>query len=159
MTTGTVQTEEKKPSPERFSTGKLKPPKAKIENDSSAPPPETRRGCHVCGEPGGPFASLRDSQDVVRTVHIPQHSLNGEAIKSPDCEKVFLSQVKADTLRVLQEEKQDLALEALRREGNAPRLEHSSQRHFDCPAPDCSRFFDSQNGVDLHRRRQHKGAA
>ncbi len=154
MTTGTVQTEEKKPSPERFSTGKLKPPKAERENDSSAPPPKPKRGCHICGEPGGPFASLRDSQDVVRTVHIPQHSLNGEAVKSPDCEKVFLSQVKADNLRVLQEEKEDLALRAHQRQFPAPQ-----PRGFDCPAPDCSRFFDSQNGVDLHRRRQHKGAA
>ena len=162
MATGIAVTgERQKPTPERFAGGRLRPPNADRGDDSPAPP-ETKKGCLVCGtiQRGDAFTSLPDEKGIGRVVHVPINSEGGQAVsRNLGCLGTFVSGVETAAKRKVLEEKQDLALEALRREGNLPRLEPSSQRHFDCPAPDCSRFFDSQNGVDLHRRRQHRGAA
>ena len=151
--TATVQTERKQPTPERFSTGKLKPPKAKTGNDS-APPQETKRGCYICGtiERGDSFTSLPDSDGVGRVVHMAINAESGKAVsRNLDCRTTFETNVAAANKRKVREQQEDLALRAHNRQFPAP-----APRGIDCPAPDCSRFFDSQNGVDLHRRRQHK---
>ena len=121
---------------------------------------EKKKGCAVCGgiERGDTFVSLPDETGVARAVHIPIHAVDGKSTdRNVGCEEAFKSRVTAARKQELQQERETLALAAFRREGgNIPRLEQSSQRGFDGPVEDCSRFFDSENGRDLHLRRGHK---
>ena len=158
-----VQTAPNKPTAERFSTGKLKPKVA--SGTDSPPPPATKRGCYVCGtiQRGDTFTALPDERGITRTIHTPIHAEDGKSVdRNVGCLEMFVGRVTAAQKQAVQEQKETLALSALRREGNGQRVAElaqsleQSREIFDCSVEGCPRFFDSQNGADLHLRRGHK---
>ena len=130
VATDTVTTERREPTPERYSTGKPRVRMAK-EDDSLAPQKEKQTGCYVCGtiQRGDGFVSLPDETGVARAVHLPTRAADGKSTdRNVACEETFKSRVTAARKQEVQQERENLALAALRREGNVPRLEQSSQR-------------------------------
>ena len=158
MTTATaVKTERKKPTRERFSSGKLKH-KVDRGSDSPAPPPTNRRSCYICNTtvPGDSFTTLSDEDGVPRAVHVPIHAIgsNSGAVPAditPDCLRAFESRVADANRQRAREHQEDLALAARDRPFSAP-----APRGYDCTVEDCDRFFDTANGRDLHARKPHK---
>lgn len=160
-----VQTERAKRS-ERYSSGK---PRVKMAKEDDSPPGSPTdmptgktRGCYICGgvERGDAFTSLPDEKGIGRVVHIATVAVDGKSVdRNAGCLEAFTTRCATAQRQRVREEREDLALAALRREGgNIPRLEHSSQRGYDCTAEGCKRFFDTVPGRDLHLRKGHKVA-
>ena len=158
MTTDSaVQTERTKPTPERFSSGKLKH-KVDRGTDSPAPPPTNRRSCYICNTtvPGDAFTTLSDEDGVARAVHVPIHAIgsNSGAVPvdiTPGCLKAFESHVADANRQRAREHQEDQALAARDRQFSAP-----APRGYDCTFEGCKRFFDSEGGRDTHLHRGHK---
>lgn len=153
-----VQTEPAK-RPEQYSSGKPRVKMAKEEDDSPPGSPtdmpvEKKKGCFVCGglERGDTWVSLPDENNIGRVIHTPITAIGNKSVdKNLDCLETFTTRVATAQRQQVREQQEDLALAAHSRQFPAPQ-----PRGFNCPAPDCSRFFDSENGRDLHMRKGHK---
>ncbi len=121
---------------------------------------EKKKGCFVCGglERGDSWTSLPDENNIGRVIHTPITAIDGKsADRNLECLETFKGRVATAGRERVRQEQEDLALAAMRREGNVPRVPPPPvQRGFDCTDGDCNRFFDSENGRDLHLRRGHK---
>ena len=151
-------TEREKPGWEFYADGKIKRIRDAHPSDSPAQPPPPRI-CYVCHEGGGSFNAVRDIEDVLRIVHRAQNVGDPSAMYT-ECQQGFEATRRADAFRQVKEYRDRQALAAYRAEGGDPaRLEPSPvQRGIDCPEANCTprRFFDTQAGVESHRREAHK---
>lgn len=131
---------------------------------------QTNRRCHFCGttQKGDKFTSLPDENGIPRAIHIPVTAVDGKSADiTPGCLKGFEDRVADAQRQRVREHNEDMALQALRREGGNPSLlgpemkelvqslssrgKPNTQREiFDCTVGDCSRFFDSEAGRNGH---------